>query len=525
MLSALLVFLVNVSASPGQTQLFWMLLAACWGVRIVGQAMWMYFDLVLRKEAPNPFVGDILLFLSNVPVLAALLLQPHLDPAERRRSLGRIDFSLLLLWWLFLYLYFVIPWQYVALDEARYIWGYIRVNGLLSATLLLLIGFLWLHSVGRWKLFYAGLFGAQLLMTASGNLANQAIAEHTYYPGSWYDVPYAAALASVTMVGLFGLTLARAATGARTRAIHLPVNRLAVLSLLSLPVIAAVTVFERDTPSPVAQYRELLVLATVLVMAALVFVKQGKLRAELAAANRVLEESCVTDPLTGARNRRFFDATIAGDTSQVLRFYATSQDHHTSDLILYMVDLDGFKEINDSYGHGVGDRVLRQVAGRISAVIRSSDVLVRWGGDEFLIVSRHSSRAEAGSFALRVLSAVAGPASGAAIARGEIRTTCSIGWAAFPWDPDKPDGVPLEAVLGLSDRGVYEAKTGGRNRAIGVSPCDKGKKFLFATAGDRIATYSVQTVCIEGPASPSRDGTRGRTAAEVAAVAYNPAIG
>ena|SRR5450759_1772156 len=68
-LSALLVFLVNASASPRQTRLFWMLLAACWGVRLVSQVMWMYFDLVLRKEVPNPFVGDILLFLSSICLL------------------------------------------------------------------------------------------------------------------------------------------------------------------------------------------------------------------------------------------------------------------------------------------------------------------------------------------------------------------------------------------------------------------------------------------------------------------------
>ena len=97
-----------------------MLLAACWGVTLVAQAMWMYFDLVLRKEAPNPFVGDILLFLSNIPFLAALLLQPHLDPVKDRESKGTVDFLLLLLWWLYLYLFFVVPWQYVVLDEAKY---------------------------------------------------------------------------------------------------------------------------------------------------------------------------------------------------------------------------------------------------------------------------------------------------------------------------------------------------------------------------------------------------------------------
>ena len=504
MLSALLVFLVNVSASPKQTQLFWMLLAACWGVRIVGQAMWMYFDLILRKEAPNPFVGDILLFLSNIPVLAALLLQPHLNPVEGRKSRGAVDFLLLLLWWLYLYLFFVIPWQYVVLDEARYGSNYDRLHGLLDVVLLLTLGFLWSRSFGRWKWFYASFFGAQLFITASGYLANQAIDEHLYYPGSWYDLPYAATLASFTMVGLLGLTLARAAAASKKSRAPLHVARLGMLAVLSLPVIGAWTVLNRNTPSQVTQFRELVTLGTVLVMAFLVFAKQHQLRTELAKANQVLQEDSLTDPLTGARNRRFFDATISGDASQALRSYAAPQELRISDLIFYMLDLDNFKEVNDRYGHNVGDKVLVEVTRRINSAIRNSDTLVRWGGDEFLIVSRCSNRAESATFASRILTAVGSPKAGVAGAGIEIRQTCSIGWAAFPWYPGEPDEAPLEAVLGLADRGVYEAKTAGKNRAIGILPSDTGTILLIATAGDRGSTYSVQTLCVVGPSPSSK---------------------
>ena len=285
-LLALLVFLANASASTRQTRLFWMLLAACWGVRIVGQAMWMYFDLVLRKEAPNPFVGDILLFLSNIPALAALLLQPHLDRLEGRESQSTVDFLLLLLWWLYLYLFFVIPWQYVVLDEARYGSTYNRLNGWLDVVLLLTLGFLWSHSVGRWKWFYASFFGAQLLIAASGYLANQAIDKHIYYPGSWYDLPYSGALASVTMVGLLGFTLATTTPAAKIRGTPLPLTKLGVLAVLSLPVITAWTILNSNTPLPVAKFREFVVLGTVFVMAALVFTRQHRLRAELTEANQ-----------------------------------------------------------------------------------------------------------------------------------------------------------------------------------------------------------------------------------------------
>src|ERR1035441_5735443 len=497
-LSALLVFLVNASASPRPTRLFWMLLAACWGVTLVSQLMWMYFDLVLRKEAPNPFVGDILLFLSNIPFLAALLLQPHLDPVKGRESRGTVDFLLLLLWWLNLYLFFVVPWQYVVLDEAKYGSNYNRLNGLLDIVLLLTLAFLWSRCLGRWKWFYAIFFAAQVLITTSGYVANVAIVKHLYYPGSWYDVPLSVALASFTLVGLFGLTLAGAPPAARESRTHVPVTRLGMLAVLSLPLMGAWAVLSRTTPAPVTRFRELVTRGIMLVMTFLVFAKLHRMRMELAKANQVLQETSATDPLTGARNRRFFDTTIAGDANQALRSYQV-QDLRVSDLIFYMVDLDDFKEVNDRYGGGLGDQVLLDVTRRINSVIRSSDVLVRWGGDEFLIVSRYSNRAEAATLASRILTAVGNREAGVATAGIEIRQTCSIGWAAFPWYPGEPNAVSLEAVLGLADRGVYEAKTFGKNRAIGILPANQGTTLLFASAGDRVSTYSVQTVCAEGP--------------------------
>ncbi len=498
-LSATVVFLVNASASPRQTRLFWMLLAACWGARTICQVVWMYFDIVLRREVPNPFVGDILLFLSSIPFLAALLLQPHLYPVEDRKSPGHVGFLLLLLWWLYLYMILVIPWQYVVLDEARYGENYERLNGLLAVVMLLTLGFLWRRGFESWKCFYASLFGAQLLMTVAGYLANHAINEHTYYPGSWYDLPYTVAVASFTVVGFLGLTLqSTAATSEEPRA-GLHVAELGMLAVLSLPVIGAWAVLNRNTPSQVNQFRGLVTLGTMLVMAFLVFAKQRQLKAELTKANQGLQEASLTDPLTGVRNRRFFEAIVPGDASQVLRSYSEPRKPGANDLIFYLVDLDNFKEVNDRYGHDIGDKVLVKVIRQINSVIRSSDVVVRWGGDEFLIVSRYSNRAEAATFASRILTAVANPTVGLASAGIEIRQTCSIGWAAFPWYPDRPDEVPLETVLKLADRGVYEAKEGGKNRAIGVLPSDTGKVLLTDTPGARDSSYSGQMVCVEGP--------------------------
>ena len=169
--------------------------------------------------------------------------------------------------------------------------NYNRLNGLLDIVLLLTLGFLWSRCFGRWKWFYATFFAAQLLITASGYLANHAIDKHLYYPGSWYDVPLSVALASFTLVGLFGLTLAGAPAAAKKSQARVPVTRLGMLAVLSLPVIGAWAVLNRNSPSPVTQFRELVTLGTMLVMAFLVFARLHRMRMELAKANRVLRGS------------------------------------------------------------------------------------------------------------------------------------------------------------------------------------------------------------------------------------------
>src|SRR5579864_4830942 len=77
-------------------------------------------EVFLRREVPNPFVGDIVLFLHIVPMMAALALEPHMQRNESWSRFGSLDFLLLLIWWLYLFLFVVIPWQYVYPSEAVY---------------------------------------------------------------------------------------------------------------------------------------------------------------------------------------------------------------------------------------------------------------------------------------------------------------------------------------------------------------------------------------------------------------------
>jgi diguanylate cyclase (GGDEF)-like protein len=193
--------------------------------------------------------------------------------------------------------------------------------------------------------------------------------------------------------------------------------------------------------------------------------------AELAQANHELAEASLNDPLTGIRNRRFFQSTITADASQAVRAYrglaSCSLNHR--DLIFFLVDIDHFKEVNDQYGHDAGDRVLVQIARRLNHVVRESDFLIRWGGEEFLVVGRSAERNDGALLASRILKAINGPAFDLGNER-RLSRSCSVGWAAFPWLPATCSDLSVDEVLRLADRGLYLAKQGGRNQAVGLVP-------------------------------------------------------
>jgi diguanylate cyclase (GGDEF)-like protein len=195
---------------------------------------------------------------------------------------------------------------------------------------------------------------------------------------------------------------------------------------------------------------------------------------DLAEANRRLELASFTDPLTGLNNRRFLTTTIRPDVIQAIRNHREPLgDPHHRDLVVYLLDLDHFKRLNDRLGHDAGDAVLVETARRLRRVARTSDLVVRWGGEEILVVSRWTDREAGGLLAERLLEAVGGEP----FRTGADRTstvTCSIGWAPFPWSAEDPDAVLFEEVLSLADHALYLAKREGRNRAVGVFPGTAG---------------------------------------------------
>src|SRR5579864_8773089 len=194
--------LLNVLATRGRIRIFWALMTLGTALWCSYQALWTYFEVLARSEVPNPFAGDVVIFLHLVPMTAALALQPHVQQDDRTTRLGTLDFALLLIWWLYLYLFAVIPWQYVHAYEPSYDHNLNILYLTEKMVFLAGVGVLWFRSQGSWRSLYANWFGAGLAYSLSSYLANWAIARKIYHTGSLYDVPLAISMAWITVIGL-----------------------------------------------------------------------------------------------------------------------------------------------------------------------------------------------------------------------------------------------------------------------------------------------------------------------------------
>lgn len=431
-------------------------------------------------------------------MIAGLLLRPHRQPSTSSSRLGMLDFLLLLLWWLYLYVAFVVCWQYPSPNEPVYSRNFDALSVAESVLLTAIALLFWRESSGRWKRFYALLSAAVVFNGIAFYVINKALESGVYYTGSWYDIPYCASFTLFTAVPLWGENLAPVPENAAQESYNSWMANLAMTAVLSLPIIAFLALLDPSLPKEASSFRVLVTLATMFLMAALLFIQHQRLNRELQRANVVLEEASLTDPLTGLRNRRYFSATIEADVGQALRSHADSHDSHTRDLVFYLIDADNFKEVNDRFGHDMGDKVLVEMSQRLSSSIRHSDVLVRWGGEEFLIVSRYTDRTNAEWLAQRVLSAVGDKPFSLGRSGQSIHRTCSVGWATFPWFPENPRALGYEEVLTLADRALHQAKESGRNCAVGMLAAT-GKTPTTRVAGLHASALDVDVMAIAGP--------------------------
>jgi len=164
-------------------------------------------------------------------------------------------------------------------------------------------------------------------------------------------------------------------------------------------------------------------------------------------------ELAVTDPLTGLHNRRYMSSQLAG--------LAKRANHGGGPVSALLVDIDHFKRINDSFGHDVGDAVLREFAVRLATNVRAIDLPCRYGGEEFVVVMPDTPLDAAERVAERLRLHVSGAPFHVAGAAELLTVTISIGVATTLGDDDTP-----EALLKRADEAVYQAKSKGRNLVV-----------------------------------------------------------
>jgi diguanylate cyclase (GGDEF)-like protein len=163
-----------------------------------------------------------------------------------------------------------------------------------------------------------------------------------------------------------------------------------------------------------------------------------------------LGQLAITDPLTRIMNRRGITVSVLDAMAQAERY--------GNPLAVAMADIDHFKQVNDTYGHEVGDKVLADIASVLSESLRMPDKVGRYGGEEFLVVLPHTTLAQARKIAERMRTAVgAWPFE---LGGKETSLTISIGLTEFQ------KGEDLEQLLSRVDRALYQAKAGGRNLVV-----------------------------------------------------------
>ena len=240
---------------------------------------------------------------------------------------------------------------------------------------------------------------------------------------------------------------------------------------LLLVSIAVIALFIRSRNRKDAQYRAKLE-------------EEVRLRTrELQMANDRLLSASVTDQLTGLHNRRYMNSIVEKECASLNRelrkFLKKHPDaHNTPRLFCLMFDLDGFKPINDTYGHNAGDKIIRQISELLRTLCRTSDTVVRWGGDEFLVMGRIEDIAEVKILAERIRSEIVCTAFDIGI-RQKVHLSCSIGYALYPFSMKFPDFLSWEQVQVIADSALYHAKGAGKNACAGIVSTEKQPSVSF----------------------------------------------
>lgn len=266
----------NAFHSGGHTRLFWSLMTAGMAMWWFNQACWIWYEVILRTAVPDPFPGDVVLFLHIVPITAAVAIRPH-QPNEREGMLhSALNILILLVWWVVVYAYFVFPDEFIAPDPLVYNLRWDLLYLVEGIMLIAVSASAYFNSSGSWRRFYRNIFLASIAYTLASEAMNAAIARGTFKTGGIYDLGFLASLLWFLWTAIDGGRSLRdmEITPVATRANRSVLPELAKLAMLSLPVMGYVALFVSHDPYYLRQIRFGVALGGVALLAFFVFLRQ-----------------------------------------------------------------------------------------------------------------------------------------------------------------------------------------------------------------------------------------------------------
>jgi len=274
--ATMVVTLRNALDSRGHTRLFWCLMTAAMSMWWFNQASWTWYELWLRQPPPDPNVGDVVLYLHMVPMMAAVLLRPQEAAAGEPVLLSMFNVLLLMVWWVVVYAFVIFPDQYVVLNVPVYSLNWDILYALEGLMLIGLAGWAFFASQGPWRGLYRSILLASIVYSCASEGMNAAIARNTYVTGGPWDVPFLAALLGFFWVALSGrqtLETTQEVPSAQAAGAALA-PLLAKLALLSLPIMGYWALFLSAAPARIRQVRLEVAMGGVAALAFCVFLKQ-----------------------------------------------------------------------------------------------------------------------------------------------------------------------------------------------------------------------------------------------------------
>ena len=224
----------------------------------------------------------------------------------------------------------------------------------------------------------------------------------------------------------------------------------------------------------------------------------------LSRTNAELSIATRRDPLTRISNRRDLQEWLGREAAS-LRRRTEAANGSGNRLVFLMIDIDDFKRVNDAHGHQAGDEVLVHFADRLRLLSRDDDLLVRWGGEEFLMISRFTCLEDAAALAERIRAAIA--TQPIRLGHGlALDLTCSIGFAPWPFALDWPELGDWSACVGLADRCLYAVKRSRKNGWLGIVPGnapepDAIRALLAGAHPDEVGTGTARVLQSDGKAA------------------------